>query len=80
VQIQTDPRYTVSESGLPLTLRQTIAATRFSQIRELDAPTLYEKSGLASNTLVANIQIVMAGEIARAHRHSAAALRLIIEG
>src|SRR6266478_5982597 len=28
----------------------------------------------ASNTLVANIQIVMPGEIARAHRHSAAAL------
>ena len=36
--------------------------------------------GAASNTLVANIQIVMPGEIARAHRHSAAALRLIIEG
>jgi gentisate 1,2-dioxygenase len=36
--------------------------------------------GVASNTLVANIQIVMPGEIARAHRHSAAALRLIIEG
>jgi gentisate 1,2-dioxygenase len=35
---------------------------------------------VASNTLVANIQIVMPGEIARAHRHSAAALRLIIEG
>jgi gentisate 1,2-dioxygenase len=34
----------------------------------------------ASNTLVANIQIVMPGEIVRAHRHSAAALRLIIEG
>src|SRR5207247_2968440 len=34
----------------------------------------------ASNTLVANIQIVMPGEIARAHRHSAGALRLIIEG
>src|ERR1700724_1217385 len=34
----------------------------------------------ASATLVANIQIVMPGEIARAHRHSAAALRLIIEG
>jgi gentisate 1,2-dioxygenase len=34
----------------------------------------------ASNTLVANIQIVMPGEVARAHRHSAAALRLIIEG
>lgn len=33
----------------------------------------------AANTLVANIQIVMPGEIARAHRHSAAALRLIIE-
>src|SRR6201988_3724329 len=37
-------------------------------------------SGSASNTLVANIQIVMPGEIARAHRHSGAALRLIIEG
>lgn len=34
----------------------------------------------ASNTLVANIQVVMPGEIARAHRHSPAALRLIIEG
>jgi gentisate 1,2-dioxygenase len=34
----------------------------------------------ASNTLVANIQIVMPGEIARAHRHSASALRFIIEG
>src|ERR1700738_4979240 len=33
----------------------------------------------ASNTLVANIQIVMPGEIARAHRHSGAALRLIID-
>src|SRR6202023_1990734 len=37
-------------------------------------------TGVASNPLVANIQIVMPGEIARAHRHSAAALRLIIEG
>ena len=34
----------------------------------------------ASTTLAANIQIVMPGEIARAHRHSPAALRLIIEG
>jgi len=39
-----------------------------------------ELSGIASNTLVANIQIVMPGEIARAHRHTADALRLIIEG
>src|ERR1700738_1831829 len=36
--------------------------------------------GVASTTLVANIQIVMPGEIARAHRHSAAALRLVMEG
>src|SRR5262249_56496876 len=34
----------------------------------------------ASNTMVANIQIVLPGEIARAHRHSGSALRLIIEG
>src|SRR3989441_3819176 len=33
----------------------------------------------ATNTLSANIQVVMPGEIARAHRHTAAALRLIIE-
>jgi gentisate 1,2-dioxygenase len=39
-----------------------------------------ELPGIASNTLVANIQIVMPGEIARAHRHSGAALRLVIEG
>ena len=39
-----------------------------------------ELPGIASNTLVANIQVVMPGEIARAHRHSGAALRLIIEG
>jgi gentisate 1,2-dioxygenase len=39
-----------------------------------------ELPGIASNTLVANIQIVMPGEIARAHRHSGAALRFIIEG
>src|SRR5207249_12133976 len=30
--------------------------------------------------MVANIQIVMPGEVARAHRHSGSALRLIIEG
>ena len=35
--------------------------------------------GIANTTLVANIQVVMPGEIARAHRHSASALRLIIE-
>lgn len=34
----------------------------------------------ASNTMVANIQIVLPGEIARAHRHTGAALRFIIEG
>src|SRR5437667_12625265 len=34
----------------------------------------------ASTTLSANVQIVMPGEIARAHRPSPAALRLIIEG
>ena len=33
----------------------------------------------ATNTLVANIQVVGPGEIARAHRHSPAALRMIIE-
>jgi gentisate 1,2-dioxygenase len=47
------------------------------RVLRLSNPNL---AGVASNTLVANIQIVMPGEIARAHRHSAAALRLIIEG
>src|ERR1700751_2342580 len=39
-----------------------------------------ELTGVASNTLVANIQVVMPGEIARAPPHSAAALRLINGG
>jgi gentisate 1,2-dioxygenase len=47
------------------------------RVLRLSNPNL---SGIASNTLVANIQIVMPGEIAQAHRHSGAALRLIIEG
>jgi gentisate 1,2-dioxygenase len=34
----------------------------------------------ASNTLLANLQIIKPGEVARSHRHAAAALRLIIEG
>jgi len=46
VQIQTHPRYTLSASGLPLALRQTVGATRFSQIQEPDAPTPFEKFGL----------------------------------
>lgn len=33
----------------------------------------------AANTLTANIQVVLPGEVARAHRHSPAALRMIIE-
>src|SRR5436305_2150218 len=33
----------------------------------------------ATNTLSANIQVVMPGEIARTHRHSMAGLRLVIE-
>ena len=36
-------RYTLSASGFPLTLRQTVIATRFSQIQDPDAPILCEK-------------------------------------
>lgn len=48
------------------------------RVLRLQNPTLGVSA--ASNTLVANIQIVMPGEIARAHRHSPSALRFIIEG
>ena len=34
----------------------------------------------ASNTLFANLQIIKPGEIAQAHRHTASALRMMIEG
>lgn len=34
----------------------------------------------ASNTLLANLQIILPGEVARSHRHSASALRLVVEG
>src|SRR5215831_9115724 len=46
VQIPIDPRYTPSASGVPLALRQTVVATRFSQIQSPDAPTPFEKSRL----------------------------------
>jgi len=65
--------------------RQAMRATELVGTQQAERRVLRltnpELSGVsASNTLVANIQIVMPGEIARAHRHSAAALRLIIEG
>ena len=34
----------------------------------------------ASSTLLANLQIILPGEVARSHRHTASALRLVIEG
>ena len=34
----------------------------------------------ASSTLLANLQIIKPGEVARSHRHSASALRLVVEG
>src|SRR5215467_13942157 len=46
VQIRIALRYTLSASGLPLTLRQTVEPTRFSQKWSPDAPAPYEKSGL----------------------------------
>src|SRR6516164_6199231 len=46
VQIPTASRYTLSASGLPLALRQTVVPTRFSQIQRPDAPSLCEISGL----------------------------------
>src|SRR5262249_13143679 len=48
------------------------------RVLRLTNPTLSNFS--ASTTLVANLQIVMPGAVARAHRHSPAALRLIIDG
>src|SRR6516165_5087535 len=47
VQNQTDPRYTLSASGFPLPPRQTVIPTRFSQIQGPDAPTRFERCGLA---------------------------------
>src|ERR1700724_826841 len=63
---------------------QAMRAAELGGTQQAERPVLRlthpNLSGIASNTLVANIQIVMPGEIARAHRHSGAALRLIIEG
>jgi hypothetical protein len=50
VQIRTDPRYTLSASGVPLTLRQTVVTARFSQIQDPDAPTPFEKSRLVRHS------------------------------
>src|SRR2546421_10741141 len=52
--------------GLPLPPRQTVLATRFSQIQGPDAPTPFEKSGLvaAGATVEASAEAVAA----RCHR------------
>jgi len=39
-----------------------------------------EGKGSATNTLMANLQIINPGEIARTHRHSPSAFRVVIEG
>lgn len=48
------------------------------RVLQLRNPAVKERSA-TTNTLFGGIQIVMPGEVARAHRHSMAALRFIIE-
>jgi gentisate 1,2-dioxygenase len=48
------------------------------RVLQLKNPAVTERSA-TTNTLFAGIQIVMPGEVARAHRHTMAALRFIIE-
>jgi gentisate 1,2-dioxygenase len=48
------------------------------RVLQLRNPAITERSA-TTNTLFGGIQIVMPGEVARAHRHSMAALRFIIE-
>lgn len=48
------------------------------RVLQLRNPAVTERSA-TTNTLFGGIQIVMPGEVARAHRHSMAALRFIIE-
>jgi gentisate 1,2-dioxygenase len=48
------------------------------RVLQLRNPAIAERSA-TTNTLFAGIQIVMPGEVARAHRHTMAALRFIIE-
>jgi len=49
------------------------------RVLRLMNPGISGRSG-TTNTLFSGIQIVMPGEVARAHRHSPSALRLVIEG
>jgi gentisate 1,2-dioxygenase len=48
------------------------------RVLQLRNPAITDRSA-TTNTLFAGIQIVMPGEVARAHRHSMSALRFIIE-
>ena len=48
------------------------------RVLQLRNPAIAERSA-TTNTLFAGIQIVMPGEVARAHRHTMSALRFIIE-
>ncbi|MEK7215950.1 MAG: cupin domain-containing protein [Chloroflexota bacterium] len=66
----------------PLALRATeLVGTKQAERRVLRLLNPAIKGRTATtNTLFAGIQIVMPGEVARAHRHTPSALRLVIEG
>ena len=64
----------------PLALRATeLVGTQEAERRVLTMVNPGPGASSAADTLVAAIQVVMPGEIARAHRHTMAALRMVIE-
>jgi gentisate 1,2-dioxygenase len=69
-----DVRPLIAEAGELITAKE---AER--RVLVLENPALRGKSR-ATNTLFAGLQLIMPGEIAPAHRHSASAIRFVIDG
>ena len=69
-----DVRPLIAEAGELITAKE---AER--RVLVLENPALRGKSR-ATNTLFAGLQLIMPGEIAPAHRHSASAIRFVLDG
>jgi len=69
-----DVRPLIAEAGELITAKE---AER--RVLVLENPALRGKSR-ATNTLFAGLQLIMPGEVAPAHRHSASAIRFVLDG
>ena len=78
-QNQMIPNYTLSASGRSSNLRKVVVAQPLSLIRSPDAPSLYEKCGLVSTSLLLSARLERPHEMGQPYASADARLSLISE-